>query len=285
MFDAHCHLHLKAFDADRPEVLREARDAGVRGFLSCAVDDGDWNAAVALSRREGDVFAGIGIHPLALTRWPAEDDGEKLLRMADFIRANREDVSMVGECGLDARIADRVPLERQVRTLEGQLKVAQGFGLPVAIHCVRAMDALEATLRRLQGLKGILHAFGGSLEQARTFMGLGDFAFSFGGALTLPSRKRQRLVQGLPSSRILAETDAPDGPPFFPPALSGREGDGGPVRIHPSSVSDAVAAIASIRGEDAGAWRSRTESNAMRLVSGESFEASECNNDIQGAKP
>ncbi len=283
MFDAHCHLHLKDFDGMRDGVLRRAREAGVTGFLTCGVDDEDWDAALELAEKEPDVFAGIGIHPLSLRKWPEDEDAQRLERLASKAAANRPILSAIGECGLDARLTD-VPMERQRRMLSAHLQTARALDIPVVLHCVRAQDELLQVIRDFPGIRGVLHGFSGSLEQARALFRLGEFAVSFGGALTLPSKKRRSLVRGLPPHLILAETDGPDGP-AIQPMQSAPRADGmtaapeeeislpenvrasSPASpLEPAQLVHVIQAIAQLRNEPGTDWMERTGVNARAFL-------------------
>ena len=278
MFDAHCHLHLKAFDGIREEVLKRARKNGVTGFLTCGVDDEDWGAALSLAAAEPDILAAVGFHPFALRRWPESEDAERAANLASFAAAHRPALAALGECGLDARLTD-VPLNRQLRMLAAHLEAARALDLPVVIHCVRSHSELLMLLQKFHGTRGILHGFSGSLEQAKALLRLGNFVFSFGGALTLPSKKRQTLIRGLPAHLILAETDAPDGPAIhqqpektekaenFPPEHSqasfpASTAAAADVPIEPMHLVRVVQAIAQLRRESEEAWMARIHANA-----------------------
>ncbi|MDR0965008.1 MAG: TatD family hydrolase [Myxococcales bacterium] len=262
MFDAHCHLQLPAFDADRAQVLSRAQAAGVERFCSCAVGPDDWQATLdlALSDR-GVVLAGIGIHPFALAGWPEREDAAVLQQLEALLGAPQAPVAIVGECGLDARFVEAIPLSRQRALLDAQLALAQTYRLPIVLHCVRAQDPLLDLLQSFPDIRGLLfHAFGGSLEQARALLRW-DAAFSFGGSLTLPSKKRRALVRGLPADRILVETDAPNGPP-----IRGQDSASNATaaqRIDPASLPAIVATLAAVREESAELWAERSTRNAQ----------------------
>ena len=274
MFDAHCHLQFPAFDADRAQVLDRARAAGVTSLCSCAVGPEDWRAALAMasgvSPQQG-VAIGLGIHPLALQRWSASEDAAYLNRLDALIAAARSQIAALGECGLDARLVEITPLSRQLAVLEAQMALAQRHRLPLVLHCVRAQGALVDLLKNFPDARGLLHAFGGSLEQARALLRW-DLAFSFGGALTAPSKKRRALVRGLPEDRILVETDSPDGPPIHaqarPPsdafsdtALSAASHQ----RLEPAALPAVVEALARQRGQSFSFWAKRSARNAQAL--------------------
>lgn len=278
MFDAHCHLQFPAFDPDRAQALERARAAGVTSFCSCAVGPDDWDATLDLASmaapRRG-LALGIGIHPMAIQRWDAREDAGHLERLDKAIATARARIAALGECGLDARLAERAPLSRQLAVLEGQLALALRHRLPIVLHCVHAQEALLDLLQNFPDARGLVHAFSGSREQARALLRW-DLFFSFGGALTLPSRKRRALVRWLPEDRILAETDAPDGPLIrsgaSSPAIISAAGKTSPIsrqrRLEPAALTAVVAAIAAQRGESSSFWARRTAENAQALFFG-----------------
>ena len=74
------------------------------------------------------------------------------------------------------------------------------------------MDTVTKHLRPYAGLRGVVHSFSGSEQQARQLIDLGLY-LSFGGPITYPRANRlRRLVASLPLDAILVETDAPDQP-------------------------------------------------------------------------
>ena len=89
----------------------------------------------------------------------------------------------VGEIGLDARIAGRVPLEMQKRVFAAQLEMARARGLPAVIHCVGGWGAMCEILRGFfsagSGAGFLIHAASCSAEVAASLEKLGAY-FSFG---------------------------------------------------------------------------------------------------------
>ena len=74
----------------------------------------------------------------------------------------------VSEVGLDARFTDRVPMEKQISTLESILEYAKENNIPVSLHCVRATGAMVQILQKIRPEKGycMWHGFTGSSETA-----------------------------------------------------------------------------------------------------------------------
>jgi len=242
LFDAHCHLDFDSFDADREAVFERAHAVGVSRFMVPGTTRRRWKNVLALSERD-DVVASLGLHPFFLDQH-AEDDIELLAEAFD----RHPHLVGIGECGIDARF--EATLEQQWALFEAQLQLAKQLRLPVIIHCVHADDQVAKRLKQLDlPARGLIHAFGGSSQQARRFLDLG-YVLGFGGAVTYERAKRlHRAVQSIPDDGFVLETDSPDMP------LCGRQGQ----RNEPSFLSGTLGAIAALRGQDreqvaANAW-------------------------------
>lgn len=229
--DSHSHLDAAEFAADRAAVLERARAAGVTRQIVPAVDASGWPALRELAAATPGVHPAYGLHPVYLARHRDED----LAALPDWIAAERP--CAVGECGLDYYLPDLDP-ERQARIFARQLAIAREARLPVVVHARRAVDAVIAAVRRVGGLRGVVHSFGGSEEQARQLWQLG-FHLGIGGAVTHERATRLRaLVARMPLDFLLLETDAPDQPP------AGHRGE----RNEPALLPAIAAVVAGLRG-------------------------------------
>ncbi|KLJ02048.1 TatD family hydrolase [Luteimonas sp. FCS-9] len=248
LVDSHCHLDAPAFDGDREAVLARARAAGVLRQVVPAVARAAWPTLRAVCASGAGLYPAYGLHPLFL----AEHRPEDLDALADWIV--RERPVAVGECGLD-HFVDGLDRAAQARYFEGQLRLAHAHDLPVIVHARRAVDAVIATLRRFDGLRGVVHSFAGSPEQARQLWQHG-FLIGLGGPVTYDrARRLHRLVAGMPIEQLLLETDAPDQPD------SGHRGQ----RNEPARLVRVLDAVARLRGESAATVAARTSDNAARL--------------------
>ena len=107
-------------------------------------------------------------------------------------------------------------MELQTAVFEAQLAIALELALPVVIHCRGAFNELHASLKRVgtPSPAGIIHAFSGSVQLARTFVQFG-LKFSLGRSLTYKrSAKREELLRFIYPEHLLLETDSPDMPPI-----------------------------------------------------------------------
>jgi TatD DNase family protein len=205
LIDTHSHFDDASFDADRDAAWQRALNAGVRVQVVPAVTAADWPRVRETCRRYAGLYPAYGLHPMY-------SDVHTEAHLAELERwLTTERPVAIGECGLDFYI-ENPDQEWQRRLFAVQLELARKYDLPVIIHARRSVEEVILTLRRYPGIRGVLHSFPGSGEQARQLIDLG-FLMSFGGPITYPNATRLRkLVAELPLTAILLETDAPDQP-------------------------------------------------------------------------
>lgn len=248
LIDAHCHLDFPDFDVDREAMFERARAAGVRHFIVPATTRERWQGVLALGQRS-DVSVCLGLHPYFM-----ETHGKHDIEALEASLDSHPEVVAIGECGIDARLADS--LDAQWVLFDAQLKLAKRRQLPVVVHCVQANDQVVKRLRQLAlPAGGLIHAFAGSPEQARAFIDLG-FVLGLGGALTYSRAKRlQRSVKSLPDNSFVLETDSPDMP------LSGFQGQ----RNQPSQVVKVCEVVARLRDQPVDTVAAQSTATARRL--------------------
>lgn len=246
--DSHVHLDADAFADDRAAVLARARHAGVDTLVIPAVDAAGWPTLRTLCATTPGIHAAYGLHPMFLTRH-RERDLDDLRR---WLR--RERAVAVGECGLDFFVDGLDPV-RQRHYFRGQLEIARECDLPVIVHARRAVEEVIHTVRAVGRLRGVVHSFSGSAEQARQLHQLG-FLIGLGGPVTYPrARRLRRLAAELPLAQLLLETDAPDQP----------DSDHYGQRNEPGYLPRVAAEIATLRGIDIATLAAATHANARRL--------------------
>nr|MBA2237156.1 TatD family hydrolase [Lysobacter sp.] len=173
LVDSHSHLDAAEFDHDRPAVLQRARDAGVTRHIVCGTDADQWTRMRSVCVQALGLHAAYGLHPTFLSLHRPEHLG--LLR--EWI--GRERPVAVGECGLDYFV-EGLDRDAQMEYFDAQLRIAREFNLPVVAHARRAVDAVIAAIRRIGGLRGVVHSFPGSRQQADQLFEHG-FLLGFGG--------------------------------------------------------------------------------------------------------
>ena len=203
LVDTHAHLDFRDFDNDRDDVVSRAEKAGVSFIINPGCDLATSLKAVELSETCESVYAAVGIHPNS-THEASPGDIFEIARLAE----NRSVVA-VGETGLDF-YRDRSPKEVQARAFRGQLELARELCLPVIIHFRNVeYEGMEIVgIDRFQGLRGVFHCFGGSVEFAEKIISMG-FYIGFDGPLTYKNSDRTEVARAVPLERCLLETDAP----------------------------------------------------------------------------
>jgi len=248
LIDSHCHLDADAFDADRDAVIARAQAAGVEGQVVPATHADAWPRLRDVCASAPGLYPAYGLHPTFL----GHHRPGHLEDLAGWIE--RERPVAVGECGLDYYI-DGLDREAQQAFFDGQLELARQHDLPVIVHARRAVEAVIISIRRVGGLRGVVHSFAGSPEQARQLWDLG-FLVGLGGPVTYErARRLRRLAAGMPLEYLLLETDAPD-----QPDVNNRGG-----RNEPALLVRVLDMIAELRGEERAEIAAVTTANARRL--------------------
>ena len=182
-----------------------------------------------------------GLHPMYL----AEHRPEHLHELRDWI--DRERPVAVGECGLDYFV--------EGLDVDAQLQLAREFDLPVIVHARRAVDAVIASIRKIGGLRGVVHSFSGSAEQAAQLHKLG-FLLGIGGPVTYARANRLRgTVAAMPLEQLLLETDSPDQPD------AGHRGE----RNEPAYLTKVLEVVSELRGVPQEVVAAATTATAQRL--------------------
>lgn len=206
MIDTHAHIHDSAFDDDRDDVLRRAREVGVETIVTIGCDLSDSERAMRLADQAGMGWT-LGVHP-----HEAKDAPENLTEAFDELLARAPDPPRaIGETGLDFYY-DHSPREDQVRILEAQLRYARARDLPLVFHQRDAFSIFVETLRkhRFDAMRGIVHCFTGTPGEARTLVSEFGFLLGIGGVVTFKSADRLReAVRSVGTEHIVLETDCP----------------------------------------------------------------------------
>lgn len=145
----------------------------------------------------------FGIHP----QHPVFDEAYFL----ESLLKNRQ-IEAIGECGFDIfNSYYKSTLEEQKKVWAFQLELADKYGLPLIIHCRKALELIFADTKRLKKLPSVIfHGWGGGLNEANAFLKKGVNAyFCIGKGLLRGEKTQKELASSFTLNRILTETDAP----------------------------------------------------------------------------
>jgi len=232
LIDTHSHLDFPDFDADRPEIIQRALDAGVTRLISIGTTLESSRAALALADAYPQVYATVGIHPSEAKK----ESNSAIEELAQLARNPK--VVAIGECGLDyhrlpsqsstpfassASVAGTIHLggeellladadEKNCQAIffQQQLDLAAQLRLNVVIHQRDSWEDTITTLKPYTGrLQAVFHCFSGSLSQAQQLIDMGH-SVSFTGIVTFKNAKElHSCVQKIPAGSFFLETDCP----------------------------------------------------------------------------
>jgi TatD DNase family protein len=251
LIDSHCHLNYEGLVDRQGEVLANARERGVAGFLNISTRQAEWNDVISVAEANADVWATVGVHPHEADSHP--DLGSSALVEA----ASHPRVIAIGECGLDYYY-DKSDRSAQRDRFQAHIDAAREAGLPLVVHTREAeadtADMLGAAVKE-GGVTGVLHCFTGSAELAHKGLDLG-FYVSLSGIVTFKNAADlQATAKWLPADRMLVETDSP----FLAPVPHRGQ------TCEPAFVADTAVFVAQLRGEEPEALADATTANFFRL--------------------
>ena len=251
--DSHCHLDFSEFDADRAEVISRAKTAGVNRFIVPGVAQQYWQRQLALAAKFPECQLAFGVHPWFLNDCNCDFNWQSLDELASY--AEREDCIAIGECGVDGVKPD---IDLQLKVFEAQIELANQVGKPLIVHHRRSHHHIQAAFKRAKPENGgIIHAFSGSLVEAKKYLALG-FKLGCGGVITYDRAERTRTVfQQLGLAHLVLETDSPSMP------LHGFQGQ----RNEPMRIVDVVETLAELLNTSAEEIGHVTSDNVAQLFS------------------
>lgn len=202
--DTHTHLYDEAFAGEEDLAVERAVAAGVTRMILPDIDSQTRQEMFSLAdRHEGVLFPCLGLHPTSVdARWQ-----EEMMLMERHLERK---IWAVGEIGMDCYWS-REFVKEQEEVFRTQLEMAARLSLPVIIHSRESTELILNVLKdcRHLGLRGVFHAFSGSIETFRELQRLGDWYVGIGGVLTYKKASIAETVREIPMERILLETDSP----------------------------------------------------------------------------
>ncbi len=206
MIDIGANLTHDSFDADREQVIQDARDAGVETFIITGSDVNCSKKAVTLAHQYADCcFATAGIHP----HHAADFNGESQSELQQLL--NDEKVVAVGETGLDY-FRDFSPRPAQVFSFEQHIQMAIENNMPMFLHQRDAHQDFGPILKehRDQLSQVVVHCFTDNERALFDYLDL-DCYIGITGWICDERRGQHllELVGNIPDNRLLIETDSP----------------------------------------------------------------------------
>lgn len=250
LVDTHCHLTSEGLVNRLPDVLANAKSAGVNRCIAIGTNPADHETLRRTCGQFPEISAVFGIHPEHAHEVPE-----------DYLPALKEHLIncprtvAVGECGLDY-FRNTNPPELQKKVFEQHIALARELNLPLVLHIRDAhADAIEI-MKRHTDMRYVVHCFTGKPDECRAWIDLGAYV-GITGIVTYknaPDVRADALM--IPADRLLVETDAP----YLSPEPVRK------IRINePAHTAHTARFVAQLRGVSFEAMCEQTTANAVRL--------------------
>jgi TatD DNase family protein len=207
-FDSHAHITSEEMVSNSEQVVAQAKEAGLVGIANICTDKKSLEEGILLAKKYSGYVFNVG----ATTPHDVEKEGEEMFSVFREAAVSG-DLVAIGETGLDYYYT-LSKKEIQKEYLRKYFRLAKELALPVVIHCREAFsDFFEILDEEFkvggEHLKGVLHCFTGTLEEAHSVIERGWY-LSLSGIVTYKkSEALRKVAEYVPLNQLLIETDAP----------------------------------------------------------------------------
>ncbi|MDR6942478.1 TatD family hydrolase [Mucilaginibacter pocheonensis] len=202
--DTHTHLYYETIEDKRAALMERCLNNNISRLFLPNVDLESVPLVFDLVRAFPEqCFPMLGLHPCSVKdNWEQE-----LTAIRNSQQQNK--IFAIGEIGIDL-YWDKNFLTEQIAAFRQQINWAKSLKLPIVIHCRDAFNEVYEVLQQEQDedLKGILHCFTGTLEQANKIIALG-FYLGIGGVVTYKNAGLDKIIPQIDLKHIVLETDSP----------------------------------------------------------------------------
>ena len=249
LFDTHAHMDDRRFDADRDTIMEDMKNHHIQYLMNIGCDAASSINSVKMAEQYPFVYASVGSHPD-----DADAINDDLIALYRELCQKHPKVKAIGEIGLDYHYED-IPRAQQRVCFIRQMELARELNLPVIVHEREAHEDGLAIIKDFPDVTGVFHCYSGSAEMARELVKRGWY-IGFTGVITFKNaRKAVEVVEDMPLSRLLLETDCPY---MAPEPFRGKRNDS-------RYLYRMAERVAEIRGLDVEEVARITTQNGLRL--------------------
>lgn len=271
IIDTHSHLNFRAFKEDSGEVIKRTLENGI-WMINVGTKYETSQKAVEMAKEHGQgIYSAVGLHPMYAAAEFVKlktdpDEGEFLIKEQEFSKEKYRDlivnggekVVAIGEVGLDyyykPKSSAKLQLfkEKQKKVFLEQLDLAKEFNLPLILHCRVAHADLIEILSKEPEVKGVVHCFTGTVEEAQKYIAMG-FLIGINGIIF--KLNLDGVVKSVPLEKMVVETDCP----YLTPAPEAGK------RNEPMFIQHTINKVAELKGISFDEVAQKTTENAKNL--------------------
>lgn len=194
MIDTHCHFDMMP----NPETYIRERERQGDIVIGMTNAPSHFQMGYQHVKKFKRIRLALGFHPLL-----AHELQDELPLFEQLINKT----SYVGEIGLDFSREGIATKEIQIKSLERILSILSGKNKIISVHSRKAEPMLLSLLKAYNVKNVIFHWYTGDLSLIPDILNEGYF-FSINEAM-ISNAKGKKIIDIIPSSRILTETDSP----------------------------------------------------------------------------
>lgn len=250
LVDTHIHLYADEFNDDRKALIENAIGKGISKFFLPNIDSHSILPMYELCDAYPDhCFPMMGLHPCSVKE---NYKAEMSVIETEF---SKRKFYAVGEIGLDF-YWDKTFIREQEEVFIRQLHLAHEMNRPVVIHSRESVDRIIEIIHQQKHIiiKGIFHCFSGNEKQADEIIKMGMY-LGIGGVLTFKNSGLDKVMEKIPLSHCVLESDAPY---LAPSPYRGKRN----IPEYLSLIAEKVAAIKQVSADEVAAV---TTPNALNI--------------------
>ncbi|MEK6942919.1 MAG: TatD family hydrolase [Nanoarchaeota archaeon] len=209
--DAHTHLDHHLLVSQLDEVIRRAKNAGVRHIVTNGINPETNRKCLEISKKYDIVECGMGLYPRNALKKDI-DSGDYPIKLwdynvdeeLDFIRQNKNSIVAISEVGLDFVDGES---KEQMEDFEKVMKLAEQIGKPIVVHSRKAEQKCIEMIESSKLKKVVMHCFCGKKSLVKRIADNGWY-------ITIPTsvvraQQFQDIVKNVPITQLFCETDSP----------------------------------------------------------------------------
>lgn len=201
--DVHAHINEEIFDKDRKEIMSECSRKGIC-IINCSGTPEGNRRALKLKKEFKELNLCLGIYPVQC----AEMTDKEFFSELEFIKEQAGSIVGIGEVGLDFYwIKDKDRQKKEEERFKEIIWLANKLKIPLNVHTRDAETKSVNILIKTAKVPVVLHSYGGDISTAELAVKQG-FYFSIPQNVVY-NKKKQKLVETIPSELLLTETDCP----------------------------------------------------------------------------
>ena len=212
--DTHCHLTHELFKPDLDQVIQRAKDAGFRALFCSGINRPTNEQILDLAKKYPIIKPSLGLYPIDLIGLAPNEIGlshQKNMNLEEelaFIKKNKDQVSAIGEVGLDYHWSKKEEEHvNQKKNFQKIIEFAEKIKKPIIVHTRNAEADCIEMLQSSRIRHILLHCFEGRKHIVKKAIDLG---YNFSVPTTIvKSQHFQMVVDLAPLNQIFTETDAP----------------------------------------------------------------------------